>query len=109
MAELKEKNLIKFENFTDVVCEPKLERDECALLEDPLNVSSDAQGPFLYKNEIKTVIKSKIDDANENCSEIFICRLIKTEHNILAKNTVVTKEKEKERMPMSIRKSTRKY
>ena len=90
LAELKEENLIRFENFPDV-CEPKLERDESTLLEDPLNVSSDAQGPFLYKNEIKTKIKSETEDANENCSEIFICPSIKTEHNVLAKYPVVTK------------------
>ena len=52
LTELKEEHFIKVENFPDV-CEPKLERDESTLLEDPLNVLSDAQGPFLYKNEIK--------------------------------------------------------
>ena len=47
LTKLKEEHFIKVENFPDV-CEPKLERDESALLEDPLNVSSDAQGSFLY-------------------------------------------------------------
>ena len=35
---------IKIEN----VCEPELETNKSAVLEDPLNVSSYAQGPFLY-------------------------------------------------------------
>ena len=101
LTELKEEHFIKVENFPDV-CELKLERDESALLEDPLNISCDAQGPFLHKNEIKTEIKSEIEDANENCSEIFICPSIKTEHNVLAKYPVVTKVVDK-------KKSTRKY
>ena len=69
---------IKVESFY----EPKLEIDESALLEDPLNVSSNAQGPFSY--EIKTEIKSEINDVCENCSEI----VIKTEEDSLVINPI---------------------
>ena len=48
LTELKEEHFIKVENFPDV-CEPKLESDESALPEDPLNVSSNAQGPLFIK------------------------------------------------------------
>ena len=47
LAEVKEETFVKVENYPDVF-EPKLERNESALLEDPLNVSSDAHGTFLY-------------------------------------------------------------
>jgi hypothetical protein len=63
VAGLKEEIFIKIENF----CEPKLETNESAVLEDPLNISSDAQGPFLF--DIKSEIKTEISDVNENCSE----------------------------------------
>ena len=59
VAELKEEIFIKIEN----VCEPELETNESAVLEDPLNVSSYPQGPFSYN------IKSEISDVNEICSE----------------------------------------
>ena len=49
LTELKEEHFIRVENFPDI-CEPKLERGESALLIDPLDVSSNAQGPFWYKN-----------------------------------------------------------
>ena len=73
LAELKDEPFIKIENFY----EPKLEINESALLEDPLNVLSDAQEPFSY--EIKAEIKSEINDVSENCSEI----VIKTEQDSL--------------------------
>jgi len=63
VAELKEEIFIKIEN----VCEPELETNESAVLEDPLNISSYAQGPFSY--DIKSEIKTEISDVNENCSE----------------------------------------
>ena len=62
VAELKEEIFIKVEN----VCEPELETNESAVLEDPLNVSSYAQGQLSY---IKSEIKTEISDVNENCSE----------------------------------------
>ena len=63
VAELKEEIFIKIEN----VGEPELETNESAVLEDPLNVSSYAQGPFSY--DIKSEIKTEISDVNEICSE----------------------------------------
>ena len=63
VAELKEEIFIKIEN----VCEPELETNESTVLEDPLNVSSYAQGPFSY--DIKSEIKTEISDVNEICSE----------------------------------------
>ena len=77
-----DKHFIKVENFY----EPKLETNESALLEDPLNVSSDAQGPFSYeiKAEIKAEIKSEINDVSENCFEI----VIKTEQDSLVINPI---------------------
>ena len=45
LAEVKEEIFIKVENLTDVF-EPKLERNESAFLEDPLNVSNDAKRLF---------------------------------------------------------------
>ena len=77
-AELQDEHFIKIENFY----EPKLETNESAHLEDPLNVSNDAQGPFSY--EIKAEIKSEIDDVSENCSEI----VIKTEQDSLIINQI---------------------
>ena len=62
-AKLKEEIFIKIENG----CEPELETNESAVLEDPLNVSSYAQGPFSY--DIKSEIKTEISDVNEICSE----------------------------------------
>ena len=58
LAEVKEETFVKVENYPDVF-EPKLERNESALLEDPLNVSSDTQGPFSY--EIKAEINTEIN------------------------------------------------
>ena len=63
VAELKEEIFIKIEN----VCEPELETNESAVLEDPLNVSSYAQGLLSY--DVKSEIKTEISDVNENCSE----------------------------------------
>ena len=62
VPELKEEIFIKVEN----VCEPELETNESAVLEDPLNVSSYAQGQLSY---IKSEIKTEISDVNEICSE----------------------------------------
>ena len=77
LAEFQDQHFIKVEN----VYEPKLEPNVSALLEDPLNVLSDAQGPFSYeiKAEIKTEIKTDLNDFSENCSEIGI----KTEEDSL--------------------------
>ena len=69
LAELKEDTFIKVET----VCELKLETNESALLEDPLNVSRDAQGLFSCENEIK----SEISNVNENCSKIDLDHPIK--------------------------------
>ena len=83
LAEVKEEIFIKVENLSDVL-EPKLERNESAFLEDPLNVSNDAKELFSY--EIKTEIKSETSDVSENCSEI----VIKTEQDSLVINPVST-------------------
>ena len=61
LFEHKKENFIKVEN----VFEQKSETNESAVLEDPLKVSSDAQGGFSCKNEIK----SKISNVNQNCSK----------------------------------------
>ena len=61
LFELKKENFIKVEN----VFEQKSETNESAVLEDPLKVSSDAQGGFSCENEIK----SKISNVNQNCSK----------------------------------------
>ena len=63
---------IKVEN----ICEPKLEPNEFALLEDPLNVSNDVQGPLC-----KSEVKSEISDIDESYSETPICPPIKTEQD----------------------------
>lgn len=73
-----EENSIKLET----VCELKLETNESVLLEDPLNVSSDAQGLFSCKNEIK----SEISNVNENCS-------------IIEPNPPIKAEKEENKIP----------
>ena len=57
LAEHKKENFIKVED----VLEPKSETNETLLLEDPLKVSSDAQGGFPCDNEIK----SKISNVND--------------------------------------------
>ena len=81
LAEVKEEIFIKVENLSDVL-EPKLERNESAFLEDPLNVSNDAKELFSY--EIKTEIKSETSDVSEFCSEF----VIKTEQDSTVINPV---------------------
>ena len=78
LAELKEETFVKVENYPDV-CVPKLETYESALLEDPLNISNDAQG-LLCKSEIK----SEASDIDEYYSETPICPPIKTEQDSFA-------------------------
>ena len=73
LAEVKVETFVKVENDPDV-CVPKLETYESALLEDPLNVSNDAQG-LLCKSEIK----SETNDVDEYYSET----PIKTEQDSL--------------------------
>ena len=69
LTELIEENSIKDEKN----CEPKLGTNESTLLEDPPNVSRDAQELFSCENEIK----SEISNVNENCSKMDICVPIK--------------------------------
>ena len=57
-----EENSIKVEK----ICEPKLGTNESTLLEDPPNVSRDAQE--LFSCEI-----SEISNVQENCSKMNIC------------------------------------